>query len=93
MIKSGINTEIRLYFEQDLDNWYYFAYNGTSMGAISSDDNFNDLVQKAKDKDFKGSNGKKYTFRLSTPSEKRTFIKNIELSNYKDDSSSEDNDD
>ena len=82
MIKSSINTEIRMYFEQDLDNWYYFTYNGNSMGAISSDENFNDLVQKAKDKDFKGANGKKYTFRLSTPSEKRTFIKNIELSDY-----------
>ncbi|MBO6117971.1 MAG: hypothetical protein J6P44_05435 [Bacteroidales bacterium] len=84
MIKSGVNTEIRIYLEQDLDNWYYFAYNGTSMGAISSDDNFNDLVKNAKNREFKGKNGKTYTFRLSTPSEKRTFIKNIELSNYQD---------
>ena len=80
MIKSGISTEFRIYLEQDLDNWYYFTYNGASMGAISSDDNFNDLISNAKDKEFKAKNGKIYTFRLSTPSEKRDFIRKIELS-------------
>lgn len=79
MIKSGISTEIRIYLEQDVDNWYYFTYNGASMGAISSDDNFNDIIKNAKDKEFKGKNGKIYTYRLSTPSEKRDFIRKIEL--------------
>ncbi|MBR1627282.1 MAG: hypothetical protein IJ681_09095, partial [Bacteroidales bacterium] len=84
MIKSGISTEIRIYLEQDPDNWYYFTYNGASMGAVSSDDNFNDMIKKAKDKEFKGKNGKIYTYRLSTPSEKRDFIRKIELSDYND---------
>ena len=84
MIKSGVATEIRIYLEQDSDNWYYFTYNGASMGAISSDENFNDLVKNAKNKEFKGKNGKIYTYRLSTPSEKRDFIRKIELSDYKD---------
>ena len=84
MIKSGVSTEIRIYLEQDLDNWYYFAYNGASMGAVSSDENFNDLIKNGKDKETKAKNGKIYTYRLSTPSEKRNFIKNIELSNYQD---------
>ena len=84
MVKSGISTEIRIYIEQDLDNWYYFTYNGASMGVISSDENFNDLVKNAKEKEFKGKNGKIYTFRLASPNEKRTFIRNIELSDYQD---------
>ncbi len=84
MIKTGIATELRIYLEQDPDNWYYFAYNGASMGAISSDENFNDLVKNGKDKETKAKNGKIYTYRLSTPSEKRSFIKNIELSGYND---------
>lgn len=91
MIKSGINTELRIYLEQNLDTWYYFVYNGTSMGAISSDELFNEKLQNAKDKEFKAKNGKNYTFRLCSPSEKRTFIKNIELSGYQDNDAKNDN--
>ncbi|MBQ9253744.1 MAG: hypothetical protein IJ180_03095 [Bacteroidales bacterium] len=85
MIKSGISTEIRIYLEQDIDNWYYFAYNGASMSAISSDENFNDYVKNSKNKEFKGENGKIYTFRLATENDKRKFIRNIELMQYEDD--------
>lgn len=80
MIKTGVSTEIRIYLEQDTDNWYYFSYNGASMSVVSSDENFNDAVKNAKKKEFKSSNGKVYTFRLVSENEKRNFIRNIELS-------------
>lgn len=80
LIKTGVATEIRIYLEQDMDNWYYFAYNGASMSVVSSDDNFNEAVKNAKKKEFKGENGKVYTFRLVSENEKRNFIRNIELS-------------
>lgn len=80
MIKTGVATEIRIYLEQDMDNWYYFAYNGASMSVVSSDENFNEAVKNAKKKEFKGENGKVYTFRLVSENEKRNFIRNIELS-------------
>lgn len=94
MVKSGIATEIRIYLEQDLDNWYFFSYNGASMSAVSSDEQFNDFVKNAKSKEFKGANGKLYTFRLASENDKRKFIRNIELMNYEDeeDSSSQDED-
>ncbi|MBR1769547.1 MAG: hypothetical protein IJ748_03725 [Bacteroidales bacterium] len=85
MIKTGVSTEIRIYLEQDMDNWYYFSYNGASMSVVSSDENFNDAVKNAKKKDFKGKNGKSYTFRLAPESDKRTFIRNIELNNQSED--------
>ena len=84
MVKSGIATELRIYLEQDMDNWYYFSYNGASMSAVSSDENFNDMVKNAKTKEFKGENGKIYTFRLAPESDKRKFIRNIELMNYEE---------
>ena len=80
MIKTGVSTEIRIYLEQDMDNWYYFSYNGASMSAVSSDENFNDLVKNAKKNEFKGKNGKIYTFRLAPEADKRNFIRSIELS-------------
>lgn len=79
MIKTGVSTEIRIYLEQDMDNWYYFSYNGASMSAVSSDENFNDLVKNAKKNEFKGKNGKIYTFRLAPEADKRNFIRSIEL--------------
>jgi hypothetical protein len=84
MIQNGIATELRIYLEANLDSWYYFTYNGVSMGAISSDENFNDILQNTPEKErkTKTGNGKIYTYRLASPSEKRTFIKNIELNDY-----------
>lgn len=92
MVKSGIATEIRIYLEQDLDNWYFFSYNGASMSAVSSDEQFNDFVKNAKSKEFKGANGKLYTFRLASENDKRKFIRNIELMNYEDEDDSSAND-
>lgn len=90
MIKTGVSTEIRIYLEQDMDNWYYFSYNGAAMSAISSDENFNDFVKNAKKKEFKAENGKVYTFRLAQEKDKRDFIRNIELNDYKSSSASKD---
>ena len=49
------------------------------MSAVSSDENFNDLVKNAKKNEFKGKNGKIYTFRLAPEADKRNFIRSIEL--------------
>jgi len=80
IVKTAISNEIRIYIEANRDHWYFFSYNGASMSAISSSDIFNDFVKDApaKDREVKGSDGKIYTFRLSTLSEKINFIKKLE---------------
>jgi hypothetical protein len=94
LIKIGTGTEIRIYLEANPDSWYFFDYNGVSMGAISSDENFNDIIKNTpnKQREMKADNGKVYIYRLCSPSEKRTFIKNIELNDYKDSGDNESGD-
>ena len=80
IVKTSISNEIRLYIEANRDHWYFFSYNGASMSAISSSDIFNDYIKEtaSKDREFKGADGKVYTFRLATPNEKVNFIKKLE---------------
>ena len=50
------------------------------MSAMSSNEIFNDYIKAApsKEREFKGKDGKIYTYRLATPNEKRDFIRKVE---------------
>jgi len=80
LLKTSISNEIRIYLEANPDHWYYFTYNGASMSAMSSSEIFNGYIKDTpnKDREFKGDNGKVYTYRLATPNEKRDFIRKLE---------------
>ena len=80
LLKTSISNEIRIYVEANTDHWYFFTYNGASMSAVSSYEIFNEYIKAvpSKDREFKGEDGKIYTYRLSTPNEKRDFIRKLE---------------
>ncbi|MDD4529091.1 MAG: hypothetical protein PHX48_04370 [Bacteroidales bacterium] len=80
LLKTSISNEIRIYVEANPDHWYFFTYNGASMSAVSSYEIFNEYIKAvpSKDREFKGEDGKIYTYRLSTPNEKRDFIRKLE---------------
>ncbi len=80
LVKTSISNEIRIYIEANHDHWYFFSYNGASMSAISSYDIFNDYIKETpnKDREFKASDGKIYTYRLATPNEKVSYIRKLE---------------
>ena len=80
LIKTSISHEFRIYIEQNLNSWYFFTYNGSAMSAISSNEIFNDYIKEVpnKDREFKGSDNKIFTYRLATPNEKRNFITKLQ---------------
>lgn len=80
LLKTSMANEIRIYVEANPDHWYFFSYNGAAMSAMSSYDIFNDFIKAApsKEREFKGKDGKIYTYRLATPNEKRDFIRKVE---------------
>lgn len=80
LIKTSISHEFRIYLEQNLNSWYFFTYNGSAMSAISSNEIFNDYIKEVpnKDREFKGSDNKIFTYRLATPNEKRNFITKLQ---------------
>lgn len=80
LIKTALTSEIRIYLEQNINSWYFFTYNGAAISAISSNEIFNDYIKEVpnKEREFKGKDGKMFTYRLATPNEKRNFIKKLQ---------------
>ena len=80
LTKGTLGPELRIYIEANPDNWYYLSYNGSAMSVLSSFDDFNAIVNEAPKNEKETTVGnKRYSYRLATSTEKRNFIRRIEL--------------
>ncbi len=73
--RSG--NSIEMYIEFDKETWVYFVYKNSMMQTLSSDANYNEIVQQLKPEDRKQNVGigeKGYTFIMSPESKKKKFV-------------------
>ncbi len=73
--RSG--NSIEMYLEFDKDNWVYFTYKNSMMQTLSSNKEYNKIVQELKPDERKqkvGLGEKGYTFIMSPESKKKKFV-------------------
>jgi len=73
--RSG--NSIEMYIEMDKNTWVYFVYKNSMMQTLSSDENYNTIVQGLKPDERKqkvGMGEKGYTFIMSPESKKKKFV-------------------
>lgn len=78
-MRSGNYFDI--YFEIDKDTWYYFGYRNGLMQTVSSNKEFNSLVQTTKMDERKmkaGLGDKPYSFILAPEAKKNSFLKKLQ---------------
>jgi hypothetical protein len=76
--RSG--NSIDLYIEAGPETWYYFSFKNGSMQALSSNQDFNNIVQTLKQEERKQKTGmgeKPFIFIMGTKSKKDRFVKRI----------------
>lgn len=67
-----------IYLEVDKNNWYYFRYTKGLLSAVSSDENFNKIIQELKSdkRQQKGEKGQTpYQFSIGSEQQKNLFIR------------------
>ncbi len=77
MVKKRTGDVLTIYFEPDQNSWYYFSYQRGLMQVLSSNEEFNKMVQdlKSDKRQLKASKGyAPYQFILSTGKRKREFV-------------------
>lgn len=78
--KNRSGDEVTIYLEFDSNDWYYFNYKSNLMQAISSNQEFNDIIINMKD-DNKQLKAEKdlpaYKFTISNISKKKGFIARV----------------
>ena len=70
--------ELNIYLEVDASTWYFFSYTNGIMQAISSKEDFNNILKGVKDDDKKlkvESGQKPYQFTLGSDTKKTLFLK------------------
>ncbi|MBR8534605.1 hypothetical protein KDU71_03465 [Carboxylicivirga sediminis] len=73
--RSGNSLE--MYIEFDANTWVYFVYKNSMMQTLSSNSNFNSIVQELKAEDRKqkvGLGERGYTFIMAPESKKKKFV-------------------
>jgi len=75
MTKKRSGTTFTLYFESDKDNNYFFKYNYGVFNVLSSDEEFNKLVEATLTKYSEN----KYRIKKATPRDLETFKKKMKL--------------
>ena len=76
MWKKRSGDILDLYLELDKNNWYYFRYTKGLLTAVSSDSNFNKIIQelKADKRSNKGEKGDTpYQFSIGSEQQKNLF--------------------
>lgn len=84
LIRRRSGDVINIYIEADRKNWYYFRYGNKMMEAISSSDDFNNLLtevktEKRKDKEDDVEEG--YRFQVSNIQKKNAFLRSMKSMN------------
>ncbi len=75
--KTKRGDQITIYFMVDNYNWFYFSYKAGVMSIASSYDDFNEVINSIKKKEYE-ENGVKYIIQGVSDSEKTKFIKKCE---------------
>lgn len=79
-IKKQKNGDVLdIYFELDGNTWYYFNYFRGVMSAVSSNQEFNKMINELKSKDRKQEvkDGPGYQFNSCSPTKKDQFVKKV----------------
>jgi hypothetical protein len=72
--------ELNIYIEIDAGNWWYFSYSNGIMQAISSKEDFNNIIKGVKDDDRKmkvESGQKPYQYSLGSDTKKTLWLKKV----------------
>lgn len=79
--KNRVGDEIHLYFEVDYDHWYYFAFENSSLRAVSSLENFNSFLTAVpvQERQIKYNNNRMFRYGPAAESDKRRFIRKVEF--------------
>ncbi|MCL2414269.1 MAG: hypothetical protein FWC94_03345 [Bacteroidales bacterium] len=79
LIRSPRGDVLNLYLEIAPRIWYFFSYSDGLMQAISSEDDFNDLIteQRVSRRRLRGDGGGRYEFGISTLRHRNLFLSNI----------------
>jgi len=79
VIRSPRGDVLNLYLEIAPRIWYFFSYSDGLMQAISSEDDFNDLIteQRASRRRLRGDGESRYEFGISTLRHRNLFLSNI----------------
>ncbi|MCL2416341.1 MAG: hypothetical protein FWD02_00190 [Bacteroidales bacterium] len=79
VIRSPRGDVLNLYLEIAPRIWFFFSYSDGLMQAISSDDDFNDLItsQRASNRRLRGEGRGRYEFGISTLRHRNLFLSNI----------------
>ncbi|PIQ14953.1 MAG: hypothetical protein COW67_11065 [Flavobacteriales bacterium CG18_big_fil_WC_8_21_14_2_50_32_9] len=81
IIKKRSGDIINIYLEVDKNNWYFFSYTRGIMQSISSDSDFNTVIQETKPDKRKAKQEKgqePYQFMYSSDKKKRDFIRSFD---------------
>lgn len=81
IVKKRSGDIVNIYLEVDKNNWYFFSYTRGIMQAISSDNDFNTIIQETKPDKRKAKQEKgqeSYQFMYSSDKKKRDFIRSFE---------------
>ena len=81
IVKKRSGDIINIYLEVDKNNWYFFSYTRGIMQAISSDNDFNAIIQETKPDKRKAKQEKgqeSYQFMYSSEKKKRDFLRSFE---------------
>ncbi|MES2381672.1 MAG: hypothetical protein V4538_11560 [Bacteroidota bacterium] len=71
IIKKRAGDEIIVYLQQNRGSWYYFKYTKGSMGILSSDPAFNEIIKTAGEK----SSSEGFTLRAASMSDRNKLLK------------------
>jgi hypothetical protein len=80
ILKRRTGDMFNIYLEASPEKWYFFAYSGGTLQAISSNKDFNDKLVGLKEDQrvIKSGNGKEsYQFLISTSDKKTTFLRKM----------------
>ena len=78
IVKKKGGDILNIYLEAETNKWYFFSYTRGLMQAVSSDDNFNNIIKELKQdkREMSVEKGQPaYMYNLSTVAKKNTFLR------------------
>ena len=84
IVRKRSGNSIDMFIELDKDNWFYFSYKSGMMQTLSSDGQYNTIVQGLKADERKqkvGLGEKSFSFIMAPESKKKRFLTNFNKSN------------
>jgi hypothetical protein len=87
IVKRRGANRINIFLMTNSGEWFFFSYSNGIMRANSSVDDFNNIINKLKDKDRKQNvtQGTSYSYYLGSETMKNEFLKNFESVSISDD--------